>query len=373
MRNVIGICNLHDGPHLGELTKTRPLASVSFLGRYGLIDFTLSNFSNSKIDRVYILVENYLRSIKNHVQDGYAWVNNTKRGFQTLLFNENVAPGSKFNTDVANINANKVSFDDVESDYVVVAPPFFLTSMDFRPLIEEHVKSKKEMSVIYGRIHAKSEDFINCDTIKINEKDSTVKSFGTYTGQKEEQDVSLEIFIFNRHTFDFILDDAKNVSQIFSLRKLVNYYVETKKFLVNAMRFKGYVVPMLSFDSYVKHSFTLLKYANRQKLFLEDWPIYTTTHNTPPTLYGENASVKNSFVANGSIIKGKVENCIISREVEIEEGAVVKNSIIFTKSEIASGVKMNHVVCDKYADVKNSKVVNGKKDKYLHIPQGAKI
>ena len=43
MSNVIGICNLHNEPHLGEITKNRPLAALSFLGRYGIIDFTLSN------------------------------------------------------------------------------------------------------------------------------------------------------------------------------------------------------------------------------------------------------------------------------------------------------------------------------------------
>ena len=46
MKKVIGICNLHDDPHLGLLTENRPCGSVSFLGRYGIVDFTLSNFSN---------------------------------------------------------------------------------------------------------------------------------------------------------------------------------------------------------------------------------------------------------------------------------------------------------------------------------------
>ena len=57
MRNVVGICNFHDGPHLGELTKNRPLGTVTLLGRYALMDVALSNFSNSGIDRAALLTQ----------------------------------------------------------------------------------------------------------------------------------------------------------------------------------------------------------------------------------------------------------------------------------------------------------------------------
>ena len=57
MLKVYGICNLHDSPRLGQLTENRPLGPTTFLGRYGLMDFTLSNFSNSGINRVAVLVE----------------------------------------------------------------------------------------------------------------------------------------------------------------------------------------------------------------------------------------------------------------------------------------------------------------------------
>ena len=48
MKKVIAICNLHKDPELGTLTRQRPLGAVTFLGRYGIMDFALSNFSNSE-------------------------------------------------------------------------------------------------------------------------------------------------------------------------------------------------------------------------------------------------------------------------------------------------------------------------------------
>ena len=127
------------------------------------------------------------------------------------------------------------------------------------------------------------------------------------------------------------------------------------------------------FDHYVYESFKLLSYHNRNKLFLPDWPIYTTTHNTPPALYGKNADVQNSFIANGAIIKGKVLNSIISRDVIVEKGAELTNCIIFTNSIVGKDVKMEFVVTDKNANISTVKELKGEPNKILYIKQGAKI
>jgi glucose-1-phosphate adenylyltransferase len=66
MAKIMGFANLHGNKNLGPLTENRPLGSTSFLGRYGLMDFTLSNFSNSGIDKVGILIETQPRSVMKH-------------------------------------------------------------------------------------------------------------------------------------------------------------------------------------------------------------------------------------------------------------------------------------------------------------------
>ena len=88
MRKVIGFCNLHHSPQLGELTSSRPLASTSFLGRYAFIDFVLSNFSNSNIDEIGILVKDHARSLNKHLGFGNSWNINTKTGANVVMYNE---------------------------------------------------------------------------------------------------------------------------------------------------------------------------------------------------------------------------------------------------------------------------------------------
>lgn len=373
MRNVVGIVNLHDSPHLGPLTMSRPLGATTFLGRYGLMDFTLSNFSNSGIDRVAVLAESDFHSIRDHLNSGNVWVNNTKLGFQRILTNEALLSVSKFNTDIANMKVNKKIFFRDNTDYVIVAPSFMLMSYDYHELLNKHIESGADVTVLCKHLDNNVDrEFFNCDVVSID-NEGNVDNFSTNTCRKKEVDISLESFIFNKAALETIINASNEVSLLYSLRKMVGYFAKNKLLKVKPCFFDGYVVPILSFEHYVRHSFALLDYEERCKLFRNDWPIYTTTHNTPPARYGEHANVTNSFVANGCIINGKVKNSILSRGVKVDEGASVEDSIIFTRSEIGANVKIKYVVADKRSKLVELKKVAGEKDNMLYIGKGEQV
>lgn len=372
MNKVLGICNLHDSPSLGLLTKNRPLGALSFLSRYGLMDFTLSNFSNSQIDKIAILTESNTTAVLSHTQFGNVWINNTKTGFLRVVVNEKLIDSPKFNTDIANIEANYAIVQDADPDYILIAPSFFLMSIDFRKMIEAHQTSGADITCLYIRCKNAKKEFINCDCFDL-EKNGTISHCGINVGEEKNLNISLETFVFNRAAFDRLITLSHKVSALYTIRKMVAYGINHKTFTVQSHEFTGYVVPILSSSDYVEKSFELLSYANRARLFDEEWPIYTTTHNTPPALYGETANVMNSIIGNGAIIKGTVENSIISRDVVVEEGAVVRNCILFTKSHIHKNVHMEYVLTDKNVDVSEVTDICGKKDKPLIIKLGEKI
>lgn len=371
MKKVIGICDLHNEPNLGELTKSRSLGSVSFLGRYGMIDFTLSNFSNSGIDRVYVLVRKGIVSLRKHIGSGSIWTNNTKLGFIELLINEKGLSNKLFNTDIKNIKAS-LDLDDLDFEYAVIAPSYMLASMDFRPIIESHAKSGADVTCIYKHVDNANVDFIQCDKYKFD-ADMKITKVNKNIGRTNEADISIDTFVIGRKALRKLVNDSFKVSETYSVIDMVNFYVEDGSLLVKGYEFKGYVVPVISLSNYVSYSLDLLNYHVRSNLFLEDWPIYTTTHNTPPALYGKDADVQNSFVANGAIIKGKVTNSIISRDVVIEKGADIKNSLVFTKSYIGKDTKLDYVLCDKNVSITSTKKVVGDKDNIVILPQGAKL
>ena len=343
MNKVIGICNLHNEPHLGELTKNRPLAAVTFLGRYGIIDFTLSNFSNSYIDKVYVLVKKGIVAIRRHIGSGAIWNRNTKLGHIDLVLNEKGLSNKPFNTDINNIKEG-LDLDLVDFEYAVIAPSYMLSSMDYRPIIEAHINSGAQVTAVYQHIENADKEFLRCDKYKFD-------AAGNITSVKKKT----------------------KISQLYSIQDMINFYIEEELAKVNSYKYEGFVVPILSLEGYVNNSLSLLNYHTRNRLFIEDWPIYTTTHNTPPALYGKDADVQNSFIANGAVIKGKVTNSIISREVLVEKGAEVNNCIIFTKTVVGRDVKINRVVSDKRVVIVNTKKLSGTEDEFIVLSQGAKL
>lgn len=372
MRNVVGICNLHDGPHLGGLTKDRPLGAVTFLGRYGLMDFALSDFSNSGIDRIAILAENNVQAVRTHMGSGSIWVNNTITGFIRYFSNEKMMNNAHFNTDLNNIRANAHQIEGLDCEYVVVMSPFFLMSIDLKEVLDAHIASGADITVVYKNAKKANVDYANCDEIFVKE-DGTIEKIYPFNNEKKNADISLEIFVYNRSAFERIVRESKQISELYNLRQMVSFACNHNLLKVNAYKFDGYVAPILSLELYNKYSFELLDYSVRRKLFQEDWPIYTTTHNTPPTIYGPKADVKNSFIANGSIINGKVHNSIVSRNVVVEEDAVVEDSILFTDAKVGAGVKVSHVLADKSARLEEKKRVAGDEENILYIDIGAKI
>ena len=87
MNNVVALINLHGNANLGLLTKQRPIASTTLLGRYAFIDFALSNLTNSGIDEIGILIQDHSRSIIKHLGGKNTYLKNPKTGFQNLFLN----------------------------------------------------------------------------------------------------------------------------------------------------------------------------------------------------------------------------------------------------------------------------------------------
>ena len=368
MGRVIGICNLHDDPSLGLLTTSRPLGAVTFLGRYGLIDFTLSNFSNSGIDKMYVLVKNGMLPIKNHIGSGSIWNNNTITGSLSLLINEEGLSNPKFNTDIANLKAN---LRDSNFDYAVIAPSFILASINYVEYINKHIDCKNDISVLYSKVTDAKQEYTNCDNLQII--NSEVVGVKKNTGNLNQLTVSIESFIISKNALLNLINDASQISETYNLRDIISYKINNNGLRINALEFKGFFAPILDLEHYITYSFKMLDYKISSKLFVKGWPIYTTTHNTPPAIYGSKAQVNNSFIANGAIINGKVKNSIISRDVYIDEKAEVTNCIIFTGSIVGKDVKMKYVLTDKEVNVSENKSNIGKPEQYLYYKHGAKI
>ncbi|MCR4879887.1 MAG: glucose-1-phosphate adenylyltransferase subunit GlgD [Bacilli bacterium] len=371
MKTAIGFINLHDNPELGKLTERRPLGAVSFLGRYAIIDFALSNFANSDIQKTEILVEKHFDSIRTHIGSGNVWVTNTRTGFLRATINEEELSDPEGNTDIANILEN-IPSDILSEDYVVVASPQFITSIDYREILKVHGETKAGITVVYT--HTRNpKDYKGCSRLIID-TDGSIRKFVRPQKGEEAINVCLESYIFSRDVFKKMVNFSREISnRSTTIRRMVELYANNRMAKVMAYRHKGAVYPILSLNQYIDQSFKFLNNNIRKTLFSPDWPIFTTSHNTPPAYYGPFADVENSFIANGAVIKGKVRNSIICRDVFIDDDADISDCILFTKTEIGKGVRTRYVITDKNVVVKDVKNLVGDEEDYLLISKGAEI
>lgn len=371
MKTAIGFINLHDNPSLGKLTERRPLGAVSFLGRYAIIDFALSNFSNSGIQKTEILVQKNLDSIRTHISNRNLWVTNTRTGFLRATINENGLMDPENNTDIANILEN-IPKDVLSEDYIVVAAPYFITTIDYREVLKAHKDTGAGITVIYSHVKTPKE-YPGCSRLVID-ADGTVRKFLRQQKGEDEVNICLESYVFSKDVFKSIIRFSREISNTSNtIRKMVELYASNRMAKVYGYRHFGAVYPILSLKQYIDQSFKFLNNNIRKTLFLPDWPIYTTSHNTPPSYYGPFAEVDNSFIANGAVIKGKVRNSIICRDVFIDEGAEINDCILFTKTEIGKDAKLRYVITDKNVVIKDVKNLVGDEEDYLLISKGAEI
>lgn len=371
MNDVVALIDLYSKCGLDLLTKDRPLASTTFLGRYAFIDFSLSNLSNSGIDNIGILVKDHPNSINKHILNPNAYLSNPKTGFLSLFINEKGILNPAFNTDLNNIKENDYFLYDDKTQYVVITDPSFIKKVDYRTILEEHKNSGRLVSLVYTHVEDGTE-FHNASKFVIDSLGDIQKTY--ISNEAKEADVSLNTLIINKAFLKELLELSNTISVSYSISELLEYCGRfvTK---IHAIKFDGFVRHVSSLSSYFTTSMEFVKNPEIFSYFLMDpeWSFYTTTHNSRPVIYGPHSKVTSSIVANGATINGVVKNSIISRDVTIEEGAVVENCILFTHSVVKAGVHLKNVVCDKRVVFKSKNLVEGSEEHPLYFPRGVNV
>ena len=366
MVKVVGIVNLHSNVSYKGLTEKRPVASVSFLGRYGIIDFVLSNLSNSNVDNVGVLIKEKPRSLFKHLGNGNSWNFNSKSGGVSLLYNEKHANNPVYNHDINNLIENVAFVEKSGADYVVIAPAHIITTMDYAEVVDAHAKSGAEITIVYQKIKNANEAFVGSDFLKIKQKQ--VVEIKQNKGNRKDRNISLETYVINTKFLLKLLKYAKRTSSFFDLRDTLAYICDERK--VSAYEYKGFARCIDSFEAYYKTSLEFLDLDISTQVFKSTWPIFTNTNDTPPTKYKKNAEVTKAFVANGAVVDGKVVNSVISRNVEIGKGAVVKDCIILNGSKVCPGAHLEHVIIDKDVKVVKKTELIGTAEEPLYVAEG---
>ncbi len=366
---VMGIVfsNMHDD-NLEMLTEKRTVASVPFGGRYRFIDFTLSNMVNSGILDVGVITKSNYQSLMDHVGAGRPWDMSRKRGGLTILPPFSRGSGL-YRGSVEALNGAMGYLRHMEAKYVVLCDCDVIANIDFRPMLEAHIQSGAHMTLAYQRCHLAS---FNRDVMTLT-TNATGRIVDMLADPQEEgeYDVFLNVSILERELLIKMVGEALG----HNMMGLTRDYLQSKvdHFVLQGYRLEGYTSRIYNLASYFNANMELLDEKVQGALFPRERPIYTKVRDEVPAKYGLKANVANSLIADGCIIEGRVENCILFRQVKIGRGAVVKNCILMQGTTVGENSNLSYVVSDKDVTIQDNRQLAGFATYPLYIAKGIRI
>ena len=366
MKSMLGLINLYeDESGMGALTRHRPLAAVPYAGRYRLIDFTLSNLVNAGVRTVGVLVRDKYRSLIDHLRSGKEWDLARKRDGLYIL-----PPGyisdAQCRSDVENFNFNLDYIYASAEDFVVICGSRTVCNLPLDQVFQYHLSIGADVTIVCrdwpddGGGLCLSTDEAGRVTGVCDLSDSLpddIQPLGFYIMSKSLMAELVRACAANGDCDLFADGVLKNLDRL----------------RVHAFRHTGYVARIDTVGSYFQHQLELLNPAVWQELFFRYGIIFTKVKDEAPAKYREQASVKNSLVANGCIVEGMVENSILFRSVIVEKGAVVRNSIVIQNTRIGPDARLTHVLCDKDAHVTAGRCLNGSGSYPFIVEKGSVI
>lgn len=368
---VLGIINFENSnAHVEGLGDFRPVPAMAFMGRYRIIDFVLSNMTNSGISSVQVYLKEKPRNLIEHLGSGAHYNINSKRGKLRILYGEKTFSSPVYNTDVANFMLNMQYIEEDNNPYVIIAPSYFLYSLDYSVVLQQHIESHADVTCLYYNTSNAKEEFLGCDTLTLD-KDKKVTEMGTNRGKRKTATVSLECYVMEKKLFIELTKKAVETSSLYWFKDILRDSVGELD--IRGYGIKGFVACINSLPEYYRVSMVLRDRKVANGLFKPGWPIYTQTNDSSPSRYTEGSSVRGSVVANGCVIEGTVENSVISRNVTVRKGAIVKDSIILPGSYIGEDAKLDHVIVDKYAIVHHVKSLKGTDEEPVYVKRRDRI
>ena len=357
-KKVLGMifANIHE-ESLDSLTDMRTMGSVPFCSRYRLIDFPLSNMVESQIAKVGVVTNANFNSLMDHIGTGKPWDLSRKNDGLYLLPPYSLNSTTMWGNRVDAIYGNMGFLDQSTQEYVLMSDCYNVMNIDYEKVFEAHENSGAAVTIV-GVKGKKPANFSS--VLVFNDVDENGKIIDAAIDPDTDDEVfySCNIILIKKYLLQTLITTAHSKNEVsFQRSILMNCIKSGKAYAYDAS--DCFVGTVDSVQSYYDISMSLLDKDNKNKLFAADRPIYTKERDDMPALYGPESKIKNSLVADGCEVKGTVENCILFKGVKIEEGAVVKNSILMQDTVIGENTKASYIIADKNVNIKSGVELSG--------------
>lgn len=345
------------GSRLYVLTGDMAKPAVPFGGKFRIIDFPLSNCTNSGIDTVGVLTQYRPLELNAYIGSGQPWELDRLDGGVHILPPYQSATGATWFKGTANAIYQNIGFVDLyDPEYVAVLSGDHIYKMDYSQMLRRHRETGAACTISvmevpweeasrFGIMAVDENDLITEFAEKPREPKSNLASMGIY------------IFTWSKLRAYLIADEADPASEN-----------DFGKNVIPAMLAAGEKMAAYRFDGYWKDVGTISSLWEANMDLLGKHPafdiygtvghkIYARNQAMPSSFISRSAEIRESFVAEGCNIEGSINHSIISTGCSVGKGAEITDSVI-----------MPDVVIENGAVIRSAIIAEG-----CHIKAGARV
>lgn len=354
--NVFGIVFANDAA-MGELTAQRTTASIPFGGRYRQIDFALSNLTHAGIRRIGLISRHHYQSLMNHIGSGEEWGLELEEGGLEFLTPYAMSAIDSYRGKLESLYAamDFLIYGD-QYDYVVLTDTAVLSNVDMRAVIDSHIASGKDITLVTKAGIADGEKKLDL-ALKLG-KNGEIEDMAVDYRAPADYVASMDIFVVGK---DWLVKQVKEhiAHNLYHMdRDLVLGQWQKNALTVNVYPFEGHALFNETVSEYFANSMALIGKDMRHDLFGANHPIYTKVRDQVPTYYGEGCKVENSILADGCQLEGNVKNSVLFRQVMVCRGATVNDCVIMNNTLVGENCELRYVILDKDVTVRpDSKLI----------------
>ncbi len=346
------------GTRLGKLTQSIAKPAVQFGGRYRIIDFALSNCANSGINNVGVITQYQPLALNSHIGKGSSWGLDGINSGATILQPYSATEGNRWFQGTSHAIYQNIDYiDSINPEYVLILSGDHIYKMDYDDMLQTHKDNHASLTVAVIDVPLKEASRFGIMNTDSNDR---IVEFEEKPAEPKSTKASMGIYIFNWQRLRTMLVDAEknNVDMSDFGSNVIPAYLESGE-RVYTYNFQGYWKDVGTIESLWEANMEYIGEDNDLHSRDRSWKIYSKNLIAPPNFITETADVKDSLVVDGCFVSGKVEHSILSTNVQVKEGAEIKDSFIMSGAIIGEGAKITRAIVGEGAKIAEGVVIDG--------------
>ena len=331
------------GSRLYVLTSNVAKPAVPFGGKYRIIDFPLSNCTNSGIDTVGVLTQYRPLELNSYIGSGQAWDLDSSDGGVHILPPYMGSSGGTWYKGTANAIYQNISFVDMyDPEYVVILSGDHIYKMDYARMVDAHKEAGAVCTISVMEVPWEEASRFGIMSV---DADMNITEFAEKPKEPKSNLASMGIYVFTwKKLRQYLTEDEADAASENDFGKNIIPKMLNAGERMLAYRFDGYWKDVGTLESLWNANMDMLNPESGLNLIDDSWPVYAQTFAAPAAFLGPWSEVSNAAFNRGDIIDGCVNNSVLSQNITIEEGAVVDHSVLFPGVKVEKDAVIRHAI-----------------------------